>query len=235
MPHSSPTTILLVALWTGLTAGFLDLALLIMRKRLFTSDFYRLGDHFWWVIPAGVSFLVFVPGTALAGMALLCRGRVALGWVVGILSFVGFFNACARLPIEVWAALLLSGGLAFQSARSVARHREPFLWLVRRSCPLLIGAVLAILLLSSGGRAWFEYRAMTKLPPSPAGARNVLLIIWDTVRTGNLSLHGYRRPTSPNLERLAGRGVRFRPGVCYRPVDVSPHTAACSPASGRMS
>ena len=46
MPHSSPTTILLVAIWTGLTAGFLDLALLIMRKRLFTSDFYRLGDHF---------------------------------------------------------------------------------------------------------------------------------------------------------------------------------------------
>ena len=30
-PRTTPTTILLVAIWIGLTAGFLDLALLIMR------------------------------------------------------------------------------------------------------------------------------------------------------------------------------------------------------------
>ena len=88
----APLTVLLVALWIGLIAGFLDLGLLIMRKRLFTSDFYRLGDHFWWVIPIGVGFLVLVPGTALAGIAFLHRPRVALGWVVGILSFVGFLD-----------------------------------------------------------------------------------------------------------------------------------------------
>ena len=37
----------------------------------------------------------------------------------------------------------------------------------------------------------------------------MLLIVWDTVRAGNLSLYGYGRRTTPNLERLAGRGVRF--------------------------
>ena len=37
----------------------------------------------------------------------------------------------------------------------------------------------------------------------------MLLIVWDTVRAGNLSLHGYGRPTTPNLDRLARRGVRF--------------------------
>ena len=46
-------------------------------------------------------------------------------------------------------------------------------------------------------------------PPSPAGARNVLLIVWDTVRASNLSLYGYGRPTTPNLKDLAARGVRF--------------------------
>ena len=100
------------------------------------------------------------------------RGRVALGWVVGILSFVGFLDVCARLPVELWAALLLSGGLAVQSARLVASRREPFLRLVRRDCPLLVGAVLAILLRdSSGGRAWSEYRAVATcrpLRPMPA-------------------------------------------------------------------
>ena len=41
------------------------------------------------------------------------------------------------------------------------------------------------------------------MPAPPAGAQNVLLIVWDTVRIDNLSLHGYPRKTSPNLERLA--------------------------------
>jgi arylsulfatase A-like enzyme len=35
------------------------------------------------------------------------------------------------------------------------------------------------------------------------------LIVWDTVRAGHLSLHGYGRRTSPNLEQFARRGVRF--------------------------
>ena len=35
------------------------------------------------------------------------------------------------------------------------------------------------------------------------------MIVWDTVRADHLSLHGYGRPTTPNLERLAARGVRF--------------------------
>ncbi len=84
-----------------------------------------------------------------------------------------------------------------------------FLRLVRRTVPLLAGALLTIMLVTIGGRAWSEHRAAAALPPAPAGARNVLLIVWDTVRAGNLSLYGYERPTTPNLERLAGRGVRF--------------------------
>jgi arylsulfatase A-like enzyme len=38
---------------------------------------------------------------------------------------------------------------------------------------------------------------------------NVLWVIWDTVRSDNLSLYDYRRPTTPNLDRLARRGVTF--------------------------
>ena len=218
-----PRTILLVAIWIGLAAGFLDLALLIMRKRLFTIDFYRLGEHFWWIIPAGVGLVVLVPGTAFAAIAVARRGRVALGPVVGILSFVGFLDVCSRLPLEIWAALLLSAGLAVQSARLVAIRRDQFLRFVRRTSTVLVGAVLAILLLSFGSRAWSEYRAVTTLPPPPADARNVLLITWDTVRTGNLSLHGYGRKTSPNLERLARHGVRFDQAFATAPWTLPSH------------
>ncbi|MDG2306222.1 MAG: sulfatase [Candidatus Binatia bacterium] len=38
---------------------------------------------------------------------------------------------------------------------------------------------------------------------------NLLLITVDTLRADHLSAYGYRLPTSPNLDRLAGEGVRF--------------------------
>ena len=41
------------------------------------------------------------------------------------------------------------------------------------------------------------------------GPRNVLLIVVDTLRADHLGLHGYERPTSPNLDRRADSGVVF--------------------------
>ncbi len=38
---------------------------------------------------------------------------------------------------------------------------------------------------------------------------NVLLLTIDTLRADRLSSYGYERPTSPNLDRLLARGVRF--------------------------
>ncbi len=39
---------------------------------------------------------------------------------------------------------------------------------------------------------------------------NVLLIVLDTVRADRFSCYGYDRPTTPNLDRVAQRGVRFQ-------------------------
>jgi arylsulfatase A-like enzyme len=223
--RTAPATILLVAVCIGLTAGFLDLGLMIVKKRLIGDNFYRLGDHFRWVIPTAVGVVVLLPGTALAVVAYWRRGQLSLSRAVGLLSFIGFLDVCARLPIDFWSSLLLSGGLAVQSARSAGARREGFLKLVRRIAPLLVGTVVAIMLLSFGGRAWSEYRALTTLPPAPSDSRNVLLIVWDTVRTGNLSLHGYGRRTSPNLDKLAGRGVRFDQAFATAPWTLPSHAS----------
>jgi arylsulfatase A-like enzyme len=220
-----PATILLVATWIGLTAGYLDLGLMILRKHLTGDEFYRLGSHFGWIIPAGVSGLLLMPGTALAMIARLRRGGTALGVNVGLLSFVGLLDVCARLPLELWASLLFAGGLAVQLAWFVGRHSKPFLRLVRQTWLLLLGAVFATMVLKSGGGAWLEYRAAAGLPAAPAGAPNVLLIVWDTVRIDNLSLHGYGRRTSPNLERLAGLGVRFDRAFATAPWTLPSHSS----------
>jgi arylsulfatase A-like enzyme len=200
--------VLLLALWIGLVAGFLDLGLLILNKHLINRDFYRLGGDFTWIIPAGATILVMVPAVVVALIARI-RGSIRPGVALWALSFVGFLDACARLPLEPWAALLICGGLSTQFVRMVRPRRGAFARLVRLSVPVLGGILATIMLVTVGGRAWFERRAVSALPPSPDGARNVLLIVWDTVRASNLSLYGYRRPTTPNLKRLAERGVRF--------------------------
>ena len=84
----------------------------------------------------------------------------------------------------------------------------------RRQFLLSVGATLAGLAL--GSRGWNmlgELVALTRLPPSPHSAPNVLLIILDTVRAPSLSLHGYERRTTPNLERLAKAGMLFERAV----------------------
>ena len=211
--RAGTTTILVLAAWIGLIAGFLDLGLMVIKRRVIEGDFYRLGGDFAWIIPVGVALLVFVPAILLCLIAPIRGGSIRLGLVVWLLSFVGFLDVSARLPLDLWASLLLCCGLAVQLTRLVGRRRTAFLRLVRRTVVPLAGAVLTIMLATKGGRAWSEHRAAAALPPAPVDARNVLLIVWDTVRAENLSLNGYERPTSPNLERLAGRGDALRPGV----------------------
>jgi arylsulfatase A-like enzyme len=51
--------------------------------------------------------------------------------------------------------------------------------------------------------------ARAELPPAPAGAPDVVLVVLDTVRAGNVSTYGYERPTSPTLDTLAKEGALF--------------------------
>ena len=236
----SPATVLLLAAWIGLVAGFLDLGLFVLRRRLIDGEFYRLGDGFPWIIPAGVAAMVMLPGAALALVARLRRGAVPLGIAVGLPAFVGFLDlrrAC--FPWSSGRRCCSPRGSRSSPPGSSALAGAAFLRLVRLTAPLLAGAVLVLALATSGARAWSEHRAIAALPPPPPGARNVLLIVWDTVRARNLSLHGYGRPTTPHLERLAARGVAVRARVRDVPLDPAVarepvHRAMAPRALGRL-
>jgi arylsulfatase A-like enzyme len=152
--------------------------------------------------------MVVVPALLIALLARI-RGSVRLGMPVFVLSLVGFLDLCARLRLELWASLILSIALAVQSVRLVRARSAGFLRLVRRTLGWLIAILVGTIFVSQCGRAWSEYRQQANLPPAAAGAQNVLLVVWDTVRAANTSLHEYGRVTTPNLERLARRGVRF--------------------------
>lgn len=67
-------------------------------------------------------------------------------------------------------------------------------------CPSRVGRILSLLLV-------FATTLSCGSPqPSPP---NILLITIDTLRADHLSSYGYARDTSPNMDALAARGVRF--------------------------
>jgi choline-sulfatase len=61
-------------------------------------------------------------------------------------------------------------------------------------------------------------------PPAPAQPRtaqrfpNVLVVTIDTLRADRLSAYGYRRPTSPNIDRLLAGGARFTEARTVEPL-----------------
>lgn len=54
---------------------------------------------------------------------------------------------------------------------------------------------------------------------------NVLLVSIDTLRTDRMSIYGYERPTSPELDRLLARGARFTDARTVEPL-TSPASAS---------
>src|ERR1700678_3068242 len=93
---TSARTVLLLAVWIGLIAGYLDAGLLVVNTRVLDRAFYRVGSDFAWIIPAGVTVLLLLPAIVIALIAWIRSGRIRLGWVVGLLSFIGLLDVCAR-------------------------------------------------------------------------------------------------------------------------------------------
>ena len=128
-----------------------------------------------------------------------------------VVAATGWFLALASplLSIEElhWASsLVLAGGLALKIAPRWVRHRGIAL---RFGLPLLAMATALVVAFGFARGLSAETRAMAALPPAPPEAPNVVLLVLDTVRADHLGLYGYHRPTTPNLDALASRAIRF--------------------------
>ncbi len=59
--------------------------------------------------------------------------------------------------------------------------------------------------------------ACAREAPRPIAPERILFITIDTLRADHLSVYGYPRLTSPNLDRLAGEGVMFEKAIAQWP------------------
>jgi arylsulfatase A-like enzyme len=113
--------------------------------------------------------------------------------------------------------LAASGALASVIARLVSRRAPASGTLATAvvGCAVAVGAALGLrLALPSPAAAWTA--GIAAATPAPAAGpalvpaeTNVLLLLVDTLRADHLSYAGYPRQTSPALDRLAARSVRF--------------------------
>jgi len=104
------------------------------------------------------------------------------------------------------ALVLLAAGVGARLAQVLERHGTR----LRRRLMLSFPSLFALVLVSAGsvfGGDWLRQRAEARHPRPPADAPNVLLIVMDTVRADRMSLYGYGRRTTPNLERMARQAI----------------------------
>ncbi len=68
-------------------------------------------------------------------------------------------------------------------------------------------------------------KALGSTPPGESQPPNVILIVLDTVRADHLSLYGYARKTSPNLDALAAESVVFEHAISSGNYSLTSHAS----------
>jgi arylsulfatase A-like enzyme len=210
--------------WCGLAAGELEVAVRLAQRSLSSTDrLYLMTRHFVWLVPS-LSLLLFLAFGVLAALAAWRWPRrggwlgvrlilIAAVWPILLLIGRGIHPAALSI-LAMGLAVMLAPGLE----RASADWRRRLLpWAV-----LLAGAVLIQCGWLVGWdvlRRWRE--EATPIPPD--GSPNVLLVVLDTVRADHLSAYGYERPTTPILEDLARRAIRFEQTRAAAPWTLASH------------
>ena len=208
--RSGPRDVLILAAWCGLAAGWLEVATRFVCRYINpTNRLHQRSRHFVWAAPLTYLLLFLAMGLFLAVVTRLWPRRG--GWLSRRLIV-----ACAFVPAlmvagpqiynEAW--IILATGMASRLVPVLERHAIGW----RRGLSWSLPGLLAMVPVVAGSLVagdWIKERREAGRPRPLAGSPNVLLIVMDTVRADHLSLYGYHRATTPRLEQLAKRGIRF--------------------------
>ncbi len=202
--------LILMAAWLGLAAGWIEVGTRVFLKNALGPGYmYLMTRHFVWSVPLANGLIFLGAGLSLAAISRRWPGSGS--WIgrrmLLALAILPPMLVAGR-PIYSWAWLLLAGGIAMRAIPTLERWPIDWWKWGLRTLPLLLGAVPCTAGIVVVGSWLAEARQAAGPRPAP-GLPNVLLVILDTVRADRLSLYGYGRPTSPALERLAKRGIRF--------------------------
>ncbi len=208
---ASPLGLLRLGLWVGLTVGIGELALLGLMEFVLDRYLYYVSPQIVWMLPLADLVIFGALGAFLEVARRVRPAWVPLSMAVWVLSFGGFTALAYFFDERVHdiALLSLAAGAAAQAARLAGAHTLGLKTLIRRTAPVLAAGLAIAAVVAESRGPLRERAALAELAPPKAEAPNVLLIIWDTVRSHDVSAYGYERATTPALDRLATSGARF--------------------------
>lgn len=200
--------------WFGLVAGPLEVAAILIRDAIdprIMPELLRVNRNWIWMAPLA-NLAIFAAATAIASLIVAIRPRstLVLRWVVFGYCFLTILPvAFAIQGMYIPAYLAITAGVAAFLARRIRERSTEFGRVVTLSLPVLIAFDAIFIGITYRRVQTAEEIAAASLPPAKPASPNVLLIVLDTVRADALGSYGYNRDTTPNLDRLARRGVRF--------------------------
>ncbi len=221
-----PWDVLVLSAWCGLAGGLLEVATRVVCRYVDpTNRLYMLSRHYVWLAPLSSLLLFSGVGVFLAIGTKFWPRRVA--WFCP--RFIFFWAVLPALmvasPLVYPAAwIVLAVGIASVLASLLDRHVIAAGRWLRRTFPALLGLDLILATLVFGAD-WFKEWREAGRPLPTAGSPNVLLLVMDTVRADHLSVYGYERPTSPTLDRLSRRGIRFDNARATAPWTLASHAS----------
>jgi arylsulfatase A-like enzyme len=159
---------------------------------------------------ATLAFVILVASVVTARLALVPRGGDQRG--ARRAAIVGLVVLSALSAIAFGLGWLRIG--RSQAQRFAAYQKSQLLSLALGALPLRAGA-------RTGGIAASARAKQAELPPLPEGPRrpdaDVIVITVDALRPDHVGAYGYQRNTTPHLDALAKRSVRFERAYTQAP------------------
>ena len=209
---------LLVAAWCGLVCGLVEGSGLLSFQHLGWLNWNvakrQVAPDILWVSPTFDLLLFLGLALAIGGVVRLIPRLPSLEILLSALAFLTFFDWLGFSGrIRLYGVLFLALGLSAVFFRRIRGHVGLVLRFTRRTLPW-VGALTLLTLIGVQGGRWLRERwAIAQLPEAALGAPNVLIIMIDTLRADHVGTYGYKRNTSPNLDRLARQGVVFENAI----------------------
>ncbi len=214
-----------VAVWFGLLSSLVEVGILTL-ERGFWYPIMRLSRDYVWMAPLAEVTLFISVAICLFVLSRFWQPLDVVALVVFVCSLLASLNLLMLVPrLHHAAALVLAIGLAVQTVRMVSARLDSFRALIRCTLVWMVGLAVLLGLGVPGWQLVAQRQALAQLPAAPSNAPNVLFITLDTVRAANLSLYGYSRPTTPQLERIAKSGVVFDRALAAAPWTLPSHAS----------
>ena len=205
--------VLVLAIWTGIVAGLAEAVNGIVRHRirhLPTGEV--VSAELFWLVPLAAATTFLALGLLLIAFDRVLPARFkVLRFAPALFAGLAVYSLFRALGVGLAniAVIVLASGVAVVTMRAFAKYPGSIRWMIRRTTPWMVGGLIVWATMIPLWRRAIEARVIAALPDAAPGAPNILIIIWDTARALNLSLYGYERETTPELERLAARGATF--------------------------